>query len=97
MVETIIDDNVIERVSEIARLKLSEAEKEKFREEFERILEEFSVVDEINVGEKELYYVVENVNVLRKDSKPKPFNKINDIKTNFNKKEDDFIVVPRNL
>jgi aspartyl/glutamyl-tRNA(Asn/Gln) amidotransferase C subunit len=97
MVETIIDDNVIERVSEIARLKLSEVEKEKFREEFERILEEFSVVDEINVGEKELYYVVENVNVLRKDSEPKPFNKINDIKTNFNKKEDDFIVVPRNL
>ncbi|NYT13629.1 MAG: hypothetical protein GKC01_03850, partial [Candidatus Methanofastidiosa archaeon] len=76
MVETIIEDNVIERVSEIARLKLSEVEKEKFREEFERILEEFSVVDEINVGEKELYYVVENVNVLRKDSKPKPFNKI---------------------
>ena len=54
MVETIIEDNVIERVSEIARLKLSEVEKERFREEFERILEEFSVVDEINVGEKEL-------------------------------------------
>ena len=49
MVETIIEDNVIERVSEIARLKLSEVEKERFREEFERILEEFSVVDEINV------------------------------------------------
>ncbi|NYT04274.1 MAG: Asp-tRNA(Asn)/Glu-tRNA(Gln) amidotransferase subunit GatC [Candidatus Methanofastidiosa archaeon] len=97
MVETIIDHNVIERVSEIARLKLSETEKEKFKEEFERILEEFSVLDEINVGEKELYYVVENVNVLRKDSKPKPFNKIDDIKNNFNKKEDDFIVVPRNL
>ncbi|KYC45594.1 MAG: aspartyl/glutamyl-tRNA amidotransferase subunit C [Candidatus Methanofastidiosum methylothiophilum] len=97
MVETIIDDNVIERVSEIARLKLSEKEKEKFREEFERILEEFSVVDEIKVGEKELYYVIENVNVLRKDSEPKPFNKINDIKNNFNKKEDGFIVVPRNL
>jgi len=97
MGETIIEDKVIERVSEIARLKLSEKEKEKFREEFERILEEFSVIDEIKVGEKELYYIVENVNVLRKDSEPKPFNKINDIKNNFNKKEDDFIVVPRNL
>ena len=32
MVETIIDDHVIERVSEIARLKLSDKEKEKFRE-----------------------------------------------------------------
>ncbi len=97
MGETIIDDKVIERVSEIARLKLSEKEKEKFREEFERILEEFSVIDEIKVGEKELYYIVENVNVLRKDSEPKPFNKIDDIKNNFNKKEDDFIVVPKNL
>lgn len=97
MVETIINDRVIERVSEIARLKLSDKEKEKFREEFERILEEFSIIDEIKVGEKELYYVVENVNVLRKDSKPKPFNNINKIKTNFNKIEDDFIVVPRNL
>jgi aspartyl/glutamyl-tRNA(Asn/Gln) amidotransferase C subunit len=97
MVETIINDRVIERVSEIARLKLSDKEKEKFREEFERILEEFSIIDEIKVGEKELYYVVENVNVLRKDSKPKPFNNINRIRTNFNKTEDDFIVVPRNL
>ena len=97
MVETIINDRVIERVSEIARLKLSDKEKEKFREEFERILEEFSIIDEIKVGEKELYYMVENVNVLRKDSKPKPFNNINIIKTNFNKIEDDFIVVPRNL
>ncbi len=97
MVETIIDDYVIERVSEIARLKLSDKEKEKFREEFERILEEFSIIDEIKVGEKELYYVVENVNVLRKDSKPKPFCNINGIKTNYNKIEDDFIVVPRNL
>jgi len=97
MVETIINDRVIERVSEIARLKLSDKEKEKFREEFERILEEFSIIDEIKVGEKELYYMVENVNVLRKDSKPKPFNNINTIKTNFNKTEDDFIVVPRNL
>ncbi|NMC60563.1 MAG: Asp-tRNA(Asn)/Glu-tRNA(Gln) amidotransferase subunit GatC [Candidatus Methanofastidiosa archaeon] len=97
MVETIIDDNVIERVSEIARLKLSEKEKEKFRDEFERILEEFSIIDEIKVGDKELYYVVENVNVLRKDSSPRPFNKIDDIKSNFNKKEDEYIVVPRNL
>lgn len=97
MVETIIDDYVIERVSEIARLKLSDKEKEKFREEFERILEEFSIIDEIKVGEKELYYIVENVNVLRKDSKPKPFANINEIKTNYNKIEDDFIVVPRNL
>jgi len=80
MVETIINDRVIERVSEIARLKLSDKEKEKFREEFERILEEFSIIDEIKVGEKELYYMVENVNVLRKDSKPKPFNNINIIK-----------------
>jgi aspartyl/glutamyl-tRNA(Asn/Gln) amidotransferase C subunit len=97
MVETIINDSVIGRVSEIARLKLSDKEKEKFREEFERILEEFSIIDEIKVGEKELYYVVENVNVLRKDSKPKPFNNINRIRSNFNKIEDDFIVVPRNL
>ena len=97
MVETIINDRVIERVSEIARLKLSDKEKEKFREEFERILEEFSIIDEIKVGEKELYYMVENVNVLRKDSKPKPFNNINKIRNNFNKIEDDFIVVPRNL
>jgi len=97
MVETIINDSVIERVSEIARLKLSDKEKEKFREEFERILEEFSIIDEIKVGEKELYYVVENVNVLRKDSESKPFNNINRIRSNFNKTEDDFIVVPRNL
>jgi len=97
MVETIINENTIERVSEIARLKLSDKEKIRFREEFERILEEFSVIDEIKVGDKELYYVVENVNVLREDSSPKPFNKINDIKNNFNKKEDEYIVVPRNL
>ncbi|HNZ87696.1 MAG TPA: Asp-tRNA(Asn)/Glu-tRNA(Gln) amidotransferase subunit GatC [Methanofastidiosum sp.] len=97
MVETIINENTIERVSEIARLKLSDKEKIRFRDEFERILEEFSIIDEIKVGDKELYYVVENVNVLREDSSPKPFNKINDIKNNFNKKEDEYIVVPRNL
>ena len=67
MAETIIDGKIIERVSEIARLRLSEIEKEKFEEEFERILKKFSIIDEIKVGEKELYYVVDNVNVLRKD------------------------------
>lgn len=97
MVETIIDGNIIERVSEIARLRLSEIEKEKFEEEFERILKKFSIIDEIKVGEKELYYVVDNVNVLRKDSESKPFNNINGIKNNFNKIEDEYIIVPRNL
>ncbi|HOE93614.1 MAG TPA: Asp-tRNA(Asn)/Glu-tRNA(Gln) amidotransferase subunit GatC [Methanofastidiosum sp.] len=97
MVETIIDGKIIERVSEIARLRLSEIEKEKFEEEFERILKKFSIIDEIKVGEKELYYVVDNVNVLRKDSESKPFNNINGIKNNFNKIEDEYIIVPRNL
>lgn len=97
MAGSIIDDDVIERVSEIARLKLSDAEKEKFCKELGTILEEFSIVDEIKAGEKELYYVVENVNVLRKDSKPIPFDNVKIIKSNFNKEEDDFIVVPRNL
>lgn len=97
MVETIIDDKIIERVSDIARLKLSEMEKEKFEEEFERILKEFSIIDEIKVGENELYYVVENVNVLRKDLEPKPFNNIKGIRNNFNRIEDEYIVVPKNL
>ncbi|HNV94043.1 MAG: aspartyl/glutamyl-tRNA amidotransferase subunit C [Candidatus Methanofastidiosum methylothiophilum] len=97
MAETIIDGKIIERVSEIARLRLSEIEKEKFEEEFERILKKFSIIDEIKVGEKELYYVVDNVNVLRKDSESKPFNNINGIKNNFNKIEDEYIIVPRNL
>jgi len=97
MVEIIIDDKIIERVSDIARLKLSEMEKEKFEEEFERILKEFSIIDEIKVGENELYYVVENVNVLRKDLEPKPFNNIKGIRNNFNRIEDEYIVVPKNL
>lgn len=97
MAETIIDDKIIERVSDIARLKLSEMEKEKFEEEFERILKEFSIIDEIKVGENELYYVVGNVNVLRKDSESKPFNNIKGIRNNFNRMEDEYIVVPKNL
>ena len=50
MVETIIDDKIIERVSDIARLKLSETEKEKFEEGFERILKEFSIIDELKLA-----------------------------------------------
>ena len=44
MVETIIDDKIIERVSDIARLKLSETEKEKFEEDLRGFLRNFPLL-----------------------------------------------------
>ncbi|MDO8643036.1 MAG: Asp-tRNA(Asn)/Glu-tRNA(Gln) amidotransferase subunit GatC [Candidatus Woesearchaeota archaeon] len=67
-----IDESVIRRVAEIARLNLSPAEVKKFVPEFNEILAAFSKLDMLDVGDTEVsLHAVELRNRMR-DDVPKP-------------------------
>ncbi|MEM7815691.1 MAG: Asp-tRNA(Asn)/Glu-tRNA(Gln) amidotransferase subunit GatC [Candidatus Aenigmatarchaeota archaeon] len=63
-----ISPETVQHVSQIARLKLTEKEVEKFAEELESILEAFRDLERIKTkGVKPSFHPIEIKNVLRKD------------------------------
>ena len=64
-----VDKKLIEQVAEVARLKLSEKEKERFVKDFKEILDSFSTIDKCDTkGYEAVAQPVEIKNVLREDS-----------------------------
>jgi len=61
-------------IAELAKIELSEEEVEKFRKEFEKILEYFSVLDEVPEDVEPTFHVHNLSNVFRDDipSEPMP-------------------------
>lgn len=63
-----IDQKLILRLEELARLELSEAEREKIRQDLENILDMCQKLDALDTSDVEpLVYISEAVNVLRAD------------------------------
>jgi len=54
-------------VARLAKLMISEAEAEKFRREFEEILNYFDVLDEVSQDVRPSFHVLEIKNIFRKD------------------------------
>ena len=54
-------------VAELAKIEISEEEAEKFRREFEKILEYFNILDEVPEEIEPTYQVIERRNVFRDD------------------------------
>lgn len=67
-----VDKKLIEHVASLARIKLTEQEKEKFAPQLKEILDLFSKLDEVDTKNTEpSYQPVELKNVIREDE-PKP-------------------------
>ena len=63
-----IDKKLIQHVAELARLKLTEKEIDKFSKQLKEVLEAFSKLDEVNTKDvKELIQPIELKNVMRED------------------------------
>ncbi len=63
-----IDDATIARIAEIARLKLSSEEQQRFRKDANEILDFFAKINDLEERGSELYYLREADNPLREDS-----------------------------
>ena len=69
-----INKELIEHVAEVARLKLTDKETEKFSKELREIIESFSKLDKVDTkGIEASLQPVELKNMLREDKKEKSF------------------------
>ncbi len=85
----------VEHVAYLARLALSEEEKEMFTEQLNRILEAFAKLQELPTEDVEpLSHVVPLQNVFAEDEVGQPLT-VEEALSNTPSKEDEYIVVPR--
>jgi aspartyl-tRNA(Asn)/glutamyl-tRNA(Gln) amidotransferase subunit C len=90
-----ISKGEVEHVAWLARIELSEKEKELFTEQFNKILDYFKKIDEIETEEiPPTYHVLDLVNVYRED-KASPSLPPEKILKNASKKEKRFFKAPR--
>jgi len=80
--------------AELAKIKVGEKEAEKFREEFERILEYFDILDEVDENVEPTFQVLPLKNVFR-DDEPRPCLTQDDALMNAKHKEDGYFKGPR--
>jgi aspartyl-tRNA(Asn)/glutamyl-tRNA(Gln) amidotransferase subunit C len=85
----------VEHVAWLAHIELTEEEKEVFAEQFNRILDFFKKIDEVDTSNvPPTYHVLDLVNVFRKDEVGEPLPK-DSVLMNAPKKEDGFFKSPR--
>jgi len=85
----------VEHIAWLAHIELTEEEKEVFVEQFNRILDFFKKIDEVDTSNvPPTYHVLDLVNVFRKDEIGEPLPK-DSVLMNAPKKEDGFFKSPR--
>ncbi len=90
-----ISKEEVEHIAWLARVELSEQEKARFTEQFNRILDYFKKIDEVNAKNvPPTYHVLELINVYRED-KVTPSLPPKEILKNAPKKEKRFFKAPR--
>jgi aspartyl-tRNA(Asn)/glutamyl-tRNA(Gln) amidotransferase subunit C len=90
-----ISKEEVEHIAWLARIELSEKEKELFTEQFNRILDYFRKIDEVETEDvPPTYHVLDLVNVYRED-KVSPSLSPEKILKNAPKKEKRFFKAPR--
>ena len=95
----IVEENIsvheVEKIAQLARIKLSEEEKRIFTGQFNSILNYFKIIDEVNTKNvKPTYHVLDIVNVKREDKPEKSLTQKQVLK-NTSKKEKGFFKSPR--
>ena len=87
----------IEHISWLARITLSEEEKELFEQQLSSILDYFAVLDELDTTDVEpTYHVIGITDVVRQDD-PKESLEQSEVLRNAPKKEEGYIKSPRML
>jgi len=70
-----VDVETIRHIAELARIKLDDEELEEYARHFQRVLEFFKAIDEVDVeGVEPMYHVIPTVNVFREDTPEKPLD-----------------------
>ncbi|MEM2535098.1 MAG: Asp-tRNA(Asn)/Glu-tRNA(Gln) amidotransferase subunit GatC, partial [Candidatus Nezhaarchaeales archaeon] len=94
--EAIITPETLEYLSELARLRLTESEKKIILRDLNRILEYFSIIDEVEVADVEPAFHVLNVsNVMREDEVGGDSLTQGETLANAGHKEEGYIKAPR--
>lgn len=85
----------VEHIASLARIELSEEEKDLFTEQFNRILDYFHKIDELDLEEVEpTYHVIELFNVFREDEVTEPLTQ-ETVLLNVQKRKDGYIQAPK--
>ena len=83
-----INKELIEHVAEVARLRLTDKEIEKFSKELKEIIDVFSKIDKVDTkGIKTSLQPVELKNMLREDKEEKPFTQEDALSLSEHKKD----------
>lgn len=92
-----IDRETLARVAKIARLKPGEQEMKELQKDLDYILEAFSKINELELEDEELHYIVDKVNALRKDGSPADSVSWEEIMRQVPRKEESLVKVPKSL
>ncbi|MEM3955833.1 MAG: Asp-tRNA(Asn)/Glu-tRNA(Gln) amidotransferase subunit GatC [Candidatus Bathyarchaeia archaeon] len=85
----------VEHIAQLAHIELNEEEKEIFVEQFNRILEFFRKIDEVNTeGIPPTYHIIELTNVFREDEVKESLPR-EEVLRNAPKREEGFFKSPR--
>lgn len=83
-----VDEALIRRIGDLARINLTDKEIQKFKPQFKEILDAFSKLDEINVDDvKPSFQPVELKNVMREDKIEECLTQETSLKNSENKKD----------
>ncbi len=90
-----INNEIVDRLSELAKLDFDPAEKENIKNDLNRILSYFEKLNEVNTdGVEPLIFMSENVNLLREDEPEQAYSKADALK-NAPAKDSDYFRVPK--
>ncbi len=92
-----IDKQMMKRISETSRIKLSEREEETLTKDLNNILEFFSEIKKLDLNENEEYYIGRSKSKQRKDKAENRKKESSEIIKAFNSKEDDYLLAPKSL
>lgn len=91
-----ITPELLDYLSELAKLKLTDEEKEAFLRDLNRILEYFSIIDEVEVADVEpAFHVLGLSNVMREDEVGGDVLTQEEALANASHKEEGYIKAPR--
>ncbi len=89
-----IDDSTVKHVANLSKIEVDEKEIQEFKRDFERIIEFFNKLDEIDPDVEPTYNVIPLKNVMREDEPAKPTER-EKILANAKFKEEGYFKGPR--
>ena len=89
-----IDEDVVRHIANLSKIDVSEEEVEIFKRDFEKIIEFFNQLDEIDADVEPTYHVLPLRNVFREDVPGKSLDR-EKVLMNAKHKEDGFFKGPR--